>query len=198
MVPAMREEIAWVAVSSPKPREPVRYCFADEYLNRLVWFKGAVWGHYVAICDTSTMVVSILSCRGRDHLLINTLLATLAVIPFPNTPKPSSLYTLTIPFKAFEYANCCPGALAPSAHMRTRTTSAGLPIIPATPPAIPAQAMFVDKESFFSPLYARTLEERWLCIPNRAVEYVLCRRMEAERPVQRDGMPCLCWWMKTW
>jgi len=78
--------------------------------------------------------------NGRG-ILIRTLLAIFADMPLPKTLTPSSrpiLYNATM---GFGYKNRSAGGFAPSAHIRTKTTSAGLPIIPAKPPARPAQAM---------------------------------------------------------
>lgn len=124
-----------------------------------------------------------------EDLLIRILRAILALIPLPNVARPSSLDTLARPSSAFEYANLSLGGFAPSAHILTSTTSAGFPTIPAIPPATPAHAIFSDMESFSCPLQTRALAERRLWMPNRAVEYVPWRMMDAERPVQSDGIP---------
>lgn len=124
----------------------------------------------------------------RD-ILINTLLAIFAVIPFPKALTPSSCATLTMACTALAYPNRCACGFAPSAHMRTRATSAGLPITPAMPPATPAHAMFHGKEILLWPVCLRTRSERAVWIPKRAVEYEPWRRMDAERPVQSEVIP---------
>jgi len=68
-------------------------------------------------------------------------------------------------------------------------TSVGLPTIPANPPATPAHAMVDAVESFEDPDLCCRCRERMLYSPKRAVEYVDWRRMEAERPDQRDRIP---------
>jgi hypothetical protein len=67
-------------------------------------------------------------------------------------------------------------------------TSVGFPIIPASPPAIPAHAM-VDPAESFAPFRRCQLRARMSYNANRAVEYVVWRRIEADRPDQRDRMP---------
>jgi hypothetical protein len=67
-------------------------------------------------------------------------------------------------------------------------TSVGFPIIPASPPAIPAQAMVEPADSL--PLFLRCkLRARISYNANRAVEYVVWRNIEADKPDQRDRIP---------
>lgn len=59
--------------------------------------------------------------------------------------------------------------------------------MPARPPATPAHAMVAEVEGFFPG--AVIWRVRMLYRPKRAVEYVDCRRTEAERPDQRETIP---------
>lgn len=64
----------------------------------------------------------------------------------------------------------------------------GFPIIPASPPATPAQATVSVPESFL-PVLCCICRARISYKANLAVEYVVCRRIDAERPDQREGKP---------
>lgn len=120
---------------------------------------------------------------------MRTLLAMFAVMPFPKAWIPSSRAVRMKASITFEYANLCAESLAPSAHIRTSTTSAGLPMIPARPPDAPAHATLVMMDSCFSPVHARSFSDRKAWPPNLAVEYVDCRRIDADRPAHRDKIP---------
>ncbi len=95
-----------------------------------------------------------------DYLLINILLTTFGARPLLKAEKPSSRHTRYKPCRAFPYTKRSAGAFAPSAHIRTSTTSVGLPIRPAIPPATPAQAMLQDVETFSWPVHFAAAEER--------------------------------------
>jgi hypothetical protein len=68
-------------------------------------------------------------------------------------------------------------------------TSAGLPTIPARPPATPAQAIVPTVDSFFLVVLCFTCCARRLYKPNLAVEYVDCRRIEADNPLDNEKTP---------
>lgn len=146
--------------------------------------------------------------RQRRNSLISTLLVIFALTPRPNVASPSSLPTRYSPCTALEYPNRSAGGFAPSAHMRTRTiyqkfistihvvslpcdcnTSAGFPTTPANPPATPAHATVHAIDSFSRPVHCFARSATTLYRPKRAVEYVACRSIDADRPAQRDGMP---------
>jgi hypothetical protein len=61
--------------------------------------------------------------------------------------------------------------------------------MPAKPPATPAQATVDAAESLEVPDLCCSCCDKTLYRPKRAVEYVDCRRMEADRPDQREGIP---------
>ena len=67
-------------------------------------------------------------------------------------------------------------------------TSVGFPIIPASPPAMPAQAI-VDPADSFPPFLRCKLRARMSYNAKRAVEYVVWRSIDADKPDQRDFMP---------
>jgi hypothetical protein len=67
-------------------------------------------------------------------------------------------------------------------------TSVGFPIIPANPPATPAQAI-VDPVESLPPFLRCKLRARRSYSAKRAVEYVVWRSIEADRPDQSDRIP---------
>lgn len=92
---------------------------------------------------------------NREYSLIKILRATLADIPLANVATPSSLPTRHNPTTAFGYPNLSAAGFAPSAHIRTSTTSVGFPTSPARPPATPAQVMVQAVERVSWPVYCR-------------------------------------------
>lgn len=65
----------------------------------------------------------------------------------------------------------------------------GLPIVPAKPPAAPAQNTVELVLNFCLPVFCCTCLASISYSANRAVEYVVCRRTEADSPDQREVMP---------
>jgi hypothetical protein len=67
-------------------------------------------------------------------------------------------------------------------------TSVGFPINPASPPASPAHAT-VEVEVSFPPDICLAFAAKKLYNAKRAVEYVVCRSIEAESPDQSERIP---------
>lgn len=119
---------------------------------------------------------------------IRILLTTFGPSPFVKAPIPSSRPIRTNPFRAFGYRYRSAVGFTPSAHIRTKTTSVGFPISPASPPATPAH-MIVDFDESFAPVRCCILLARASYNANLAVEYVVCRSIEADSPDHNDLMP---------
>jgi hypothetical protein len=61
--------------------------------------------------------------------------------------------------------------------------------MPANPPAMPAQTMVDPVDSLGVPDHCCSCRDRMVYKPKRAVEYVDCRRMDAERPDHSENIP---------